>query len=147
MTGVQTCALPICFPVTISELDEIIKEIELRLIEEELPPIAPQSIKSKLKYLVIDEFANKITDNGKTVYLQSADELHKKYNNDRYDPIDGSIINACDKLSAYVEAAQSIKHGISSEHLLNAVKSMRESNRSLSVLGIDYGKVYVGAMG
>lgn len=127
---------------SVSGLDDILKEIELRLIEEELLPIAPQSIKERLKYLVIDEFANKVTLDGKTTSLRDINELNERYNEDIYNPIDGSIINACDKLSAYFEAALSIKHGIKSEHLLGAVSSLKAKNSELNILSVDFGRMY-----
>ena len=41
----------------------------------------------------------------------------ESYNQDRYSPIDGEVIRACDKLAAFIEASLSIRHGISSQHL------------------------------
>jgi len=127
-------------------LDELIKEIELTLIEEELLPICPQALRQRLKYIVIDEFADKITKDGKAIHLSDANELNEKYNDDAYDPIDGSVINACDKISAYFEACISVKHGIKSEHLVGAITQAKNKNRSLNIQGIDYGLIYTTYM-
>ena len=127
-------------------LDELIKEIELTLIEEELLPICPQALRQRLKYIVIDEFADKITKDGKAIHLSDANELNEKYNDDAYDPIDGSVINACDKISAYFEACISVRHGIKSEHLVGAIAQAKNKNRSLNIQGIDYGLIYTTYM-
>ena len=43
--------------------------------------------------------------------------LNNLYNKDKFYPLDGKIIKACDKLTAFIEADLSIKHGITSKHL------------------------------
>lgn len=124
-------------------LDELIKGIELTLIEEELLPICPNPLKNRLKYIVVDEFADKIKLDGQTMHLDNPEELNSKYNDDKYDGVDGSIINACDKLSAYFEACISVKHGIKSEHLTDAIEQMKDKFKKLKILGIEYGRVYL----
>lgn len=123
-------------------LDELIKGIELTLIEEELLPICPYPLRDRIKYIVIDEFADKIKVNGEIKHLENADTLHNVFNDNSYEPIDGSIINACDKLSAYFEACVSVKHGIKSTHLTNAISQMLDKNKKLAILGVDYGRAY-----
>lgn len=109
-------------------------------------PICPQALRQRLKYIVIDEFADKITKDGNAIHLSDANELNEKYNDDAFDPIDGSVINACDKISAYFEACISVKHGIKSEHLVGAITQAKNKNRSLNIQGIDYGLIYTTYM-
>ena len=47
----------------------------------------------------------------------SYDELNEKYNDEKFQPIDGTLVRICDHLSALMEASISINHGITSEHL------------------------------
>ena len=47
MTGVQTCALPICFPVTIRRFDDYAEAIRLGIIDKPLdrnPEVPPGSV-------------------------------------------------------------------------------------------------------
>ena len=46
-------------------------------------------------------------------------KINELYNFDRFSPVDGSIIEFCDKFAAYMEAYLSIKHGITSKHLID----------------------------
>ena len=67
------------------------------------------------------EFQNRILiselDGGKTSQNVSFEELHEDYNSDVYSPVDGKIVRLADHLSALIEAASSIKYGITSRQL------------------------------
>ena len=43
--------------------------------------------------------------------------MNEKYNDEKFQPIDGKLVRICDHMSALMEANISIKHGITSEHL------------------------------
>lgn len=48
-------------------------------------------------------------------------ELDTKHDTDAEHPLDGQIVKACDLLGAYLEAYESIKSGVSSTTLTNAI--------------------------
>jgi putative hydrolase of HD superfamily len=64
------------------------------------------------------------------------------YNDDRYSPIDGRIIRACDELAAFLEAHLSIGYGITSPHLVDAERTIPERYRDTVIGGIDFGRLY-----
>ena len=70
-----------------------------------------------MKYFTQDEFENKVLIDGTILKGISFKEINNKYNKDEFYPIDGELIKACDKLTAFIEADMSIKHGITSKHL------------------------------
>lgn len=128
---------------SVQGLEQIIGEIEHKLIEGGLIPIAPRAIQESIRYFVYDEFSPKIRDQGAIEKLLDSQTLHHQYNEDQYDGIDGPLINACDKLAAFIEAKLSIAHGISSSHLTHAIEKMQQTHRSSEILGIDFGSLYV----
>ena len=58
-----------------------------------------------------------IDKKGKIVHV-SWEDLNKKYDSEEFQPIDGRLVRICDHFSALMEADISIKHGITSDHLI-----------------------------
>lgn len=125
---------------SIEGLDEIIKEIEARQVEDLLLPLLPVSWRKGFLYYINDEFKSKITEGGE-IRIVSSDQINDSYNIDGYAPVDGEIVKACDNLAAYIEVNLSIMHGIRSRHLEDglAVYSQYE-NRKIG--GLNFGQYF-----
>ena len=118
-------------------LDEILKEYERMLIEEKILPLVPKNIQKELEILITEEFENKlITENG-YIKVDVAEDLlgHKG--------IDGKLIKVADHLGAFIEAYMSIKHGIKSPELINAVEYLSRKYKNFKILGIDVSKYFM----
>ncbi len=118
-------------------LDELIKGIEQRQLEEKLLPLLPSAWHAEIKYFTEDEFKDRIMANGDVLFV-SAEELSSKYNHDSFCPLDGSLINICDQFAAYVEAFMSLTHGIRSHHLSEGHKQIYLANRNSKAAGLDF---------
>lgn len=127
---------------SVAGLHDIIKEYEKIQIDERLLPLLPSSWHSDIRYLIENEFENKIKKDGKVVKGISFEEITNKYNKDSFSPIDGELLKACDHLAAFIEASLSIKHGIKSRQLMEGKKELSEIYRNKKVAGIDFGKIY-----
>ena len=100
------------------DLPNIVKKIEDEIVSKELVPLMEPFFADELIYYTSDEFTDRILDKkGKIVHV-SWEELNKKYNSPQFEPIDGRLVRICDHFSALMEADISIKHGITSEHLI-----------------------------
>ena len=100
------------------DLPNIVKKIEDEIVSKELVPLMEPFFADELIYYTSDEFTDRIVDKkGKIVHV-SWEELNKKYNSPQFEPIDGRLVRICDHFSALMEADISIKHGITSEHLI-----------------------------
>ncbi len=66
------------------------------------------------------EFSERVQVDGKGRVLDSFEELDASWNDDAFSPLDGCLVKACDTLSAFFEADDSLRNGISSSHLLSA---------------------------
>ncbi len=126
---------------SVEGLEEIIKDIERRQLEERLFPLLPVSWHDELRYFTEEEFVGRIIVDGKTTHSSSA-EINKLYNTDSYSPLDGEIIKACDQLAAYIETFLSISYGIKSSHLEEGNRQLYISNKDRIIAGIDFGQMF-----
>ncbi len=123
---------------SVDELADIISEYEITKIEDDILPNVPFFMQKEFSYLlglydgVKDEFLDKIIENGT---IKVVDDVHK-YNDDKYDAIDGLALKQCDKLSAFVEASLSISHGIKSNELLNGKRQIIGGLKEIN--GVDF---------
>ena len=100
------------------ELPNIVKKIEDEIVKKELVPLMDDYFVDEVMYYTNDEFSNRVLIDGK-VRAVSWEELNDKYNSEEYNPIDGRLVRICDHFSALMEADISIKHGITSKHLIS----------------------------
>jgi putative hydrolase of HD superfamily len=114
---------------SVSGLDDIISEYEIKMIEDEILPYIPSHIVKSFKYLLgiygnneKNEFLNKIND-GEIKIVESLNI----YNEDKYNAIDGKALKNCDRLAAFIEAILSISHGVKSKELLQGKEFIKET--------------------
>ena len=115
-----------------------IKAIEQRICENELYPNLSKPTLKRLKYLLgdlsefNDEWCNRIVIDGKVIPLknEATMEINSKYNDDRYNPVDGVLIKICDEIAAFMEAYKSIEHGIKSIHLSEGCRGIKRHHLS-----------------
>ncbi len=109
-------------------------------MEERIYPLLPASWHREIKFYTEDEFTGKIIKDGRVLFATS-DEINERYNEDRYSPLDGEIIRACDQLAACMETYLSISYGIKSPHLEEANRKLQETYRGRFVAGIDFSRL------
>ena len=114
---------------SVSGLDDIISEFEIKMIEEEILLYLPENIIESFKYLLglygdnqKDEFLDKINENGIVI----VDDL-EGYNEDKYNAIDGLALKNCDRISAFIEATLSISHGVKSKELIQGREHIKKA--------------------
>ena len=105
-------------------LPDIVKKIEDEIVAKELVPLMEDFFRDELIYYTSDEFSDRILDAKKKVKKVSWEDLNNFYNEDELYPVDGRLVRICDHLAALMEADISIKHGITSVHLINGRKGM-----------------------
>ncbi len=124
----------------VDELSDIIAEYELEKIEDDILPNVPEELHDEFSYILglydgkKEEFENKIYEDK----IQIVHDV-SKYNQDKYNAIDGLALKQCDKLSAFVEASLSISHGIKSKELVNGKKQILKSLKEIQ--GIDFKEI------
>lgn len=126
---------------SVEGLGDMIKQIEEIQVEERIFPLIPSSWHNEIEYFTKDEFKSKVVESGKVKYVSSYD-INSKYNCDDYLPVDGQVLEVCDKLAAYLEAHLSISHGIKSHHLEEGKKLIYERFKNTKIAGINFGQVF-----
>ena len=123
-------------------LADTIKKYENLQMSEKLEPLVPVSWYRMLNYFTDNEFDNRIVVDGKPVLGLEWNEFDAKYNDAKYFPVDGEVINACDKLAAFIEAAESIHNGITSKHLTEGIDRLGELFQGCQIGPINFGAVF-----
>lgn len=105
------------------DLPNIVKKIENEIVSKELVPLMEDFFVDQVIYYTSDEFSNRILNENGQIQIVTWEELNSKYNEGKYNPIDGRLVRICDHFSALMEADISIKHGITSDHLKTGIES------------------------
>jgi putative hydrolase of HD superfamily len=123
-------------------LPGIVKKIEESIVQEKLFPLIDDSFIEEIRYFTENEFNNRIIIDGE-IKTVSAAEIADKYNHDEYSPVDGELIELCDKLSAFLEAYQSKRYGIDSPHLNQGrLNILNKYKNEKNICGIDVRKLF-----
>lgn len=125
-----------------ADLEDIIKDYENERMKEEVLPLIPRNWHLEMKYFTEDEFQNRINEQGQTQTGVKFEEINKKYNDDKFSPLDGELIKACDKLAAFIEANLSIEYGITSKYLEEGRENIYAPYKNLKVSGTDFGRIF-----
>ena len=128
---------------SVEGLDEMIKIYERSAMEESIFPLIPSSWHKEIRYFTENEFENKIRfgrDN--TVKIVNEKMIQSKYNEDCWNPMDGKIIEACDKLAAFIEASQSIHSGIHSKGLEDGMSGIYSKYNKTQIAGFPMGLLF-----
>ena len=128
---------------SVSGLDDIISEYEIKQIEDAIMPYIPAPLRAEFGYLLglqnigKDEFTNRIFEK----QIQIVDTL-RPYNEDKYRAIDGVALKNCDRLAAFIEATLSISHGVKSKELMNGRVYIKENLKEKGKTeGVDFYKL------
>ena len=100
---------------SVEGLSALIKGYEKEAMQERILSLLPAPIAKQLSYYTEDEFESKTRFGGSIVIHEH--DLDDSLNTDDNDPMDGKLIEMCDKFAAYIECVASINNGISPKPL------------------------------
>lgn len=125
------------------DLQNLISDIEQELCNKEIYPLLEnQTWVEEFKYFTQDEFSNKVMINGEIISELNIEEISQKYESAEYKPIDGEIVRAADKFSAFLEAYYSCEIGIKSPDLLDAIKNVKQDYMQKTIHNINFAELY-----
>ncbi len=126
----------------IEGLNDLIKEYEREQMEKIVYPLLPREFVDEVRMFTENEFTDSVVINGER-FEKSVDEINQKYNKDKYNPRDGSLVKAADELSAFIEARVALENGCVSPEFKRAEQSIRARYESISNIGgINFGAIY-----
>ena len=121
---------------SIPGVGEAVTRLEALYVRDHLLPLLPESLHAELLHLVEDPFADRAIVEGQCLSGLTRETLRDPAVDA---PIEGTMLKACDRFAAYVEAATSIRHGVSSRHLESGVASLLERFRDVVVADVPFG--------
>ena len=122
-------------------LGGLIAEIEGELMNTEVYSLLPKKWHSQVKLFTQSEFTDVATVNGKRQEVRSQD-IGDRYNDDSYDPRDGTLVKAADDLAAFIEACAAIDNGSASTELAEAKLCIREKYRGARIGRLDLSAIF-----
>jgi putative hydrolase of HD superfamily len=126
---------------SIKGLTHLIKEYEKERMEEEVYHLIPGEWHPEMRMFTENEFKSVVIVHGKMERKRS-DEITRRFNQDRYNPRDGEMIEATDHLAAFIEVYLALLNGIIAKELTDARNAIRGRYGGRVIGGIDFGAVY-----
>ena len=126
---------------SVKGLDSLISEIEDEQMRKIIYPLLPPEWHRDIEYYTENEFDSKVINDG-DLEITTTDIINEKYNEDKYNPMDGQLVRCCDHLSAYIEAYMSLGYGIRSEQMVLGYDHLREKYKDKVVGGLDIGRLF-----
>ncbi len=125
---------------SVARIGDLIREYEFKELERRVfAPLAKggyTDLSERLSYFlgldVGSEFVSTIILDG-LIREVNWDQLQTTYNQDRFDPKDGKLLKVCDNLAAFMEAYTSLRNGISSDQLQEALWRIRAEYQQTSL--------------
>jgi putative hydrolase of HD superfamily len=105
---------------SISDLEYIIKDYETKQVNEKILPLIPSDWHKEMQYFVEDEFSDKIIENSNVKRVDNIAD----FDDNKYNAVDGSLIEMCDKLCAYIEVSMALEYGIKSSTLIESKQAI-----------------------
>ncbi|MGL4367685.1 MAG: HD domain-containing protein [Brevinemataceae bacterium] len=116
-------------------LGDLLKKIEDEEMDKKFKMLIPEILHEELFYFINDEFGDYIIDKGKSVACPNG--IDKCYNEDSFNPKDGSIVRLADHISAFLEADIALKNGAASMDFVNAKERIAETYSKKRIAGLD----------
>ena len=123
------------------EFEKMIKVYEKQQMKKEVYNLIPKDWHAEMKMFTEDEFSSIVIINGKKSRKKS-DEININFNEDRFNPRDGEIVEASDRLAAFIEAFLTLQNGIKTPELDDAKRSVKTRYKGKSIAGINFGEIY-----
>lgn len=128
---------------SVEGLDDLIKEYEQQAMEEKIYPLLPSGWRREIRYFTENEFSNRIWPNDQpSPQIFLSEEMENSLNKNEFNPVDGKIIEVCDKLSAFVEASLSMRTGITSQALDEAKRKLYSRYANKKLYGFPIGMLF-----
>jgi len=126
---------------SVGGLDSLIKEYEKERMEEEVYSLIPLTWHGEMRMFTEIEFKSVVTQNG-TLHEITSDEISSQFNEDRYNPRDGELVQAVDHLGAFCEAYLAIANGMRAVDFERTKTILRQDYMGKVIAGLRFGEIY-----
>jgi len=126
---------------SVEGLSEMIREIEKEMMEKEVYGLIPGEWRGEIRRYTENEFRNVVTLDGECREV-SGDAIGDFYNEDRFEARDGELVQAVDRLAAFIEAYVALRNGSAGWELQEAKWKIKSEYERRTVAGINFGQIY-----
>lgn len=126
---------------SVEGLDALIKSIEQEQMEKVLYPLIPNDWRKEIEYYTNDEFTDKVLLDG-VITRTSSEAINETFNEDRFMPVDGRVIRACDHLAACIETYMSHICGVTTRTLQDGNRDLYLHYRNATIGGVNFGSLF-----
>ncbi|GHT38527.1 hydrolase [Endomicrobiia bacterium] len=123
---------------SISGLEDIIKQYEKKQVDEKILPLIPPGWHSEMQYFIEDEFSDKIVENNSVERVDNA----ACFDNNKYNAVDGTLTEICDKLCAYIEVSMALEYGIKSPVLIKSKQKLYDKYTGIRKNKLDFKQLF-----
>ena len=126
---------------SIGGLDSLIKEYEKERMEEEVYSLIPEDWHKEMRMFTEIEFKSVVTLDAR-LHEKTSDEISALFNEDRYNPRDGELVQAVDHLAAFCEAYLALANGVKAQDFDKTKASLRHDYMGKTIAGLRFGEIY-----
>jgi putative hydrolases of HD superfamily len=126
---------------SVGGLDSLIKEYEKERMEEEVYGLIEESWHKEMRMFTEIEFQSVVTLDD-ALHEKTSDEISTRFNEDRYNPRDGELVQAVDHLAAFCEAYLALANGVKAQDFDKTKASLRQDYLGKTVAGLRFGEIY-----
>ena len=128
---------------SVEGLDELIHHYEREAMEGRVFPLIPKHWGDELRYYTEEEFTNKTWQEDHVDPLQRhKGDIPDDLCGGKFNPLDGRLIEVCDKLAAYMEASVSIQMGIHPQPLEDGKRNIYDRYSQTVLYGYPVGQLF-----
>ena len=128
---------------SVEGLDELIHRYEHEAMEDRIFPLIPKHWGDELRYYTEEEFTNKTWQEDQVDPLQRhKSDIPDDLVGDGFNPLDGQLIEVCDKLAAYIEASMSIQIGVRPQTLEDGKRNIYDHCSKKIFYGYPVGQLF-----
>ncbi len=122
-------------------LEALIADIEKDLMQREVYSLLPKKWRRQVRFFAEKEFTDVVTIAGKRQEVTSQ-QIVDSYNEDQYEPRDGTLVKAADDLAAFIEAAVGVDNGSLSRELVEAKVQKRDKYAGVKIGNLPLSAIY-----
>ena len=126
---------------SVGGLDDLIKEYERERMEEEVYCLLPQEWHEEIRIFTEIEFDGIVQLEG-GMAKKTSDEISANFNRNSFNPRDGEIVEAADRLAAFIEAHLAITNGIKAGDFEKIKADMKKEYAHRVIAGLRMGEIY-----
>jgi len=110
-------------------------------MKEEVYSLIQEDWHAEMKMFTEIEFKSVVTLDG-ALHEKTSDEISARFNEDRYNPRDGELVQAVDHLAAFCEAYLALANGVKAQDFDMTKASLRQDYMGKTVAGLRFGEIY-----